>query len=150
MSLNSHGRGGSSSSYSFRTTSKEFSQGDLELRKCSDGKVEYSSGGLEIQATDRNRLNVLFQNPLAYKTRNELMREVEMFCEKYDLMNDLELFKKGALIAQAPHEFGKLEILSSEEKQALVKENTNKWSQPFSLYGLCSKQMILISLYSDV
>ena len=57
-------------------------------------------------------------------------------------MTDIShLLKKGAIVAQDPASFEKLEELDEEEKIALRREVTHKWSQPRTLYFtviLCS------------
>ena len=86
---------------------------------------------------DFDKLSAAFENPLAHKTREELMADVERFCEDSDLTEHLELFQKGALVAQSPDNAQNLKELSEQEKDALARETTHRWSQPFMLYWLC-------------
>lgn len=57
-------------------------------------------------------------------------------------MTDIsDLLKKGALVAQDPATFEAIEELSEDDKIALRREITHKWSQPRMLYFtviLCS------------
>lgn len=82
-------------------------------------------------------LATAFENPLAQRTKDELMLDVEEFCRRFDLMDFIDDFRKGALIAQSPRNAHELPDLSSEDKEILEREHTHRWSQPFTLYWLC-------------
>jgi hypothetical protein len=58
-------------------------------------------------------------------------------------MNDLETFQKGALISQNPETATTMPELNDSEKEALIREHTHKWSQPWQLYWLASKFLML-------
>lgn len=62
------------------------------------------------------------------------MRDVEVFCSEKDLPGYIDLVKKGALIAQDPTGFDKIESLSEDEKEALRFEAAHKWKHPLALY----------------
>lgn len=87
----------------------------------------------------RNHLNAVFENPLAGIPRQQLFKDVEDFCRKFDLVNDMETFKKGALISQDPESATTLPELSEFEKEALIREHTHRWHQPWQLYFLASE-----------
>ncbi|KAJ5487241.1 hypothetical protein N7530_001541 [Penicillium desertorum] len=53
-------------------------------------------------------------------------------------MDHVETFKKGALISQNPASATSLLDFSEEEKEAIGREHTHKWSQPWQLYFLAS------------
>ncbi|KAJ5724149.1 hypothetical protein N7488_002184 [Penicillium malachiteum] len=91
---------------------------------------------IDLEHRGDNELNAVFQNPLAGFSREQLFENVEAFCRKFDLMDDLETFKKGALISQSPENATKLPELSEDERNALVREHTHKWHQPWQLYWL--------------
>ncbi|KAJ5735103.1 uncharacterized protein N7483_000228 [Penicillium malachiteum] len=91
---------------------------------------------IDLEHRGDNELNTVFQNPLAGFSREQLFENVEAFCRKFDLMDDLETFKKGALISQNPEDGPTLPELSADEKNALVREHTHKWNQPWQLYWL--------------
>jgi hypothetical protein len=108
----------------------------------SDAIHSKSSGGL----------NVVFENPLADVPREQLMQNVEQFCQKFDLMDHIESFRKGALISQNPAGAQDLTELTDEDKVTILKEHTHKWDQPFMLYWLVSKfsmQSEVAKLFSD-
>jgi hypothetical protein len=92
----------------------------------------------EIEGRGANSLNAVFENPLAGIPRHQLFRDVEEFCSEYNLMADLEVFQKGALISQAPESARSLPELNDTEREALTREHTHKWSQPWQLYFLAS------------
>lgn len=100
-------------------------------------KTEYGEPDLEDRG--RDRMNAVFENPLAGIPREQLFKQVEEFCHQWGLMSDLETFKKGALISQAPESATTLPELSDLEREALEREHTHKWSQPFQLYFLASE-----------
>ncbi|KAJ5439383.1 uncharacterized protein N7458_010381 [Penicillium daleae] len=85
---------------------------------------------------DRSHINAVFQNPLAGIPRDQLMKDVQGFCLRFNLMNDLETFQKGALISQNPETATTMPELNDSEKEALIREHTHKWSQPWQLYWL--------------
>lgn len=102
-------------------------------------KEKRDSGHVDLESRDPNQLNAVFQNPLADIPRDQLFADVEAFCRKFDLLDDLETFKKGALISQNPETATQLPELNEHEREALVREHTHKWHQPWQLYWLASR-----------
>ncbi|CAI7584556.1 unnamed protein product [Penicillium pancosmium] len=97
-------------------------------------KSDYGESDLEDRG--RGHLNAVFENPLAGIPREQLFKQVEEFCQQWGLMSDLETFKKGALVSQAPESATTLSELNDSEREALEREHTHKWSQPWQLYFL--------------
>ena len=62
------------------------------------------------------------------------MADVEAFATDKGMTDELELLKKGALIAQDPADFENLEVLDEHEKEFLRHEATHRWSHPLALY----------------
>lgn len=91
---------------------------------------------------DRSHLNAVFENPLAGIPRDRLMKDVQEFCLRFNLMDDLETFQKGALVSQNPEAAATMPELNDFEKETLIREKTHKWSQPWQLYWLASKCLI--------
>lgn len=85
-----------------------------------------------------NKLSAVFENPLANVPREKLFEDVENFCGKFNLMDHLETFKKGALISQNPAGALDLVELTEEERDVIRREHTHKWSQPFALYFMAT------------
>ncbi|KAI1817204.1 sugar transporter-domain-containing protein [Poronia punctata] len=76
-------------------------------------------------------------NPLKGIPRDQLMRDVEAFCQEKGLQDHVETFRKGALVAQNPADFDEIdgpEALSDEEKNRLRDEVVHKWRMPWRLY----------------
>ena len=57
------------------------------------------------------------------------------------MTEDEEIFVKGPLVAQRPHDFENIPDLTEEDKATLRFENTHKWKQPFTLYFLVGKSV---------
>lgn len=117
-----------------------------EITDSTAGKIEHieESPPTNVQKEEKadlesrsfGNINAIFENPLAGISREQLFRDVIEFCNTYDLMEHVEIFKKGALISQNPASATSLPDLSEEEKEALERERTHKWSQPWQLYFL--------------
>lgn len=116
----------------------------IKKTNSSDGppRIEYQekrdSVLPEVENRGANNLNAVFENPLSGIPREQLLRDVEDFCSKYNLMADLEVFQRGALISQSPESATSLPELDETEREALTREHTHKWSQPWQLYFLAS------------
>ncbi|KIN07190.1 hypothetical protein OIDMADRAFT_139816 [Oidiodendron maius Zn] len=90
----------------------------------------------DLEGVAPDRLNAIFENPLSGIPREDLMRNVEEFCTKFELTDHLDDFKKGALVSQNPHKIEELPELTEDDRYNLTREVTNKWSQPWQLYWL--------------
>jgi hypothetical protein len=107
----------------------------------TETKQEQKEDVLDISDAPPNKLSAVFENPLAGLSREKLFENVEEFCKKFNLMEHLETFQKGALISQNPAGALDLVELTEEDKNVIRREHTHKWSQPFALYymvGMCS------------
>jgi len=94
-----------------------------------------SYGGDSLDVS-RNKLSAIFENPLGGIPREQLMKDVDDFCAKFDLMQYNDTIRKGALVAQSPHAVQNMDELTDQEKLYLEREHTHKWSQPKTLYYL--------------
>ncbi|RHZ51691.1 hypothetical protein CDV55_103622 [Aspergillus turcosus] len=92
----------------------------------------------DLEGRTPNKLNAVFENPLANVPRDKLLQNVEDFCQKYGLMDHIDTFRKGALISQNPAGALNLPELNEDEKAVLRREHTHKWSQPWQLYFMAS------------
>lgn len=63
-----------------------------------------------------------------------LMKDVEEFARDKGLVDDVELLKKGALVAQDPGNADSLDVLTEEYKEVLRFEAAHKWKHPTKLY----------------
>ncbi|KAI9373475.1 hypothetical protein BJX61DRAFT_533140 [Aspergillus egyptiacus] len=92
----------------------------------------------DVEGQDRNKLSAVFENPLAGVPRDQLFEAVDAFCQRYDLVEHKDLFRKGALISQNPAVVETSPELTEEERESIRRETTHKWSQPWQLYFLAS------------
>jgi len=112
----------------------------VPLSQKEGGSVEKFEG-TRRRSTDFNmeKLSATFENPLANIPRDQLLSDVEIFCKQHNLQEYMDEFKRGALVAQSPSEAHTLHELSSDDKDALEREQTHRWSQPWKLYWLASE-----------
>ncbi|KAK5079071.1 hypothetical protein LTS08_003778 [Lithohypha guttulata] len=93
---------------------------------------------------DLNRhknLDAKISNPLADLTTDQLFADVENFAGRTGMTDQIDLLKRGALVAQNPAGYENISALSSDEKDALRIEVTKKWNHPWKLYmtvAVCS------------
>ncbi|KXT10779.1 hypothetical protein AC579_2311 [Pseudocercospora musae] len=88
-----------------------------------------------VESINLNKnLDAKISNPLAGIPYAALMADVEAFATERGMTDELELLKKGALIAQDPANFENLEALDEHEKEFLRHEATHRWSHPLALY----------------
>ncbi|KIW34191.1 uncharacterized protein PV07_00986 [Cladophialophora immunda] len=88
-----------------------------------------------IADLNRNKnLDAKISNPLADIPQEELLADVEDFANRAGLSSEIELIKKGALVAQNPAQFENLAFLTEDEKDALRTEVSRKWKHPWKLY----------------
>ncbi|KAF8915551.1 hypothetical protein CPB85DRAFT_1374998 [Mucidula mucida] len=81
-----------------------------------------------------NNVNARIQNPLHGIPQDVLMSQVEQFTKEKGFEEHVDIFKKGAIIAQNPSKFEELPLLEEEDRQILRNEITHKWRQPRDLY----------------
>lgn len=82
--------------------------------------------------------NAKIANPLADMNFDELMDDVDKFCQEKDLMYAVDDFQKGALLAQKKGRFETIEMLSEDEKELIRREKTHRWRQPKMMYYMTS------------
>lgn len=77
------------------------------------------------------------KNPLEGIGYDQLMRDVEVFCDEKGLQSEVTLFRKGALVAQDPTNYqtiGGPEALDEAEVNALREEVEHRWRMPKKLF----------------
>jgi hypothetical protein len=62
------------------------------------------------------------------------MDDVEIFAREKNLEEYVDILKKGARVAQNPHNFEGVESLEPAELEALRQERDHKWKHPIVLY----------------
>ncbi|ORY85065.1 galactose-proton symporter [Protomyces lactucae-debilis] len=73
------------------------------------------------------------QNPLAHLTQEQLLSDVDAFCAENELSDLADDIRRGALVAQSPHDFGHVN-LTTEERDHIQREVTHRWKHPLALY----------------
>ena len=114
----------------YSTEKQSGAETSSEIIPVVNGKGFVSNG---IQ--DEN-VEAMLENPLGDRTPEQLMADAEAFARKHGLEDHIDVFRKGALIAQDRSNFEHSKIFTEEDKAALRREVTHKWSQPRSLYAL--------------
>ncbi|KAF8317882.1 hypothetical protein DL93DRAFT_2165313 [Clavulina sp. PMI_390] len=117
---------------------------EIEHEKKRDQEVDHISqtansgpGSTTGQTMDDvTALDKRLANPLEGKTHAELEADAERFANEIGLTEHVALLRKGAVIAQDPSAFEVLPQLTEEDKEALRRETTHRWSQPFQLFAL--------------
>ena len=122
--------------------SSTFGGGTEQHEKKSDSVGGYAA---DADVVPRSKLNALFENPLAGISEEQLFKDVDDFCNKFNLMGHNEAFRKGALVAQSPHTAQDMDYLNDQDKAVLLREHTHKWDQPKSLYYLVSEYSYFFS-----
>lgn len=101
-------------------------------------KGKEGGGGLARHVSHKPDLvsnsNARLANPLGDLTDEEVMNNAAEFARANNL--DVDLFRKGGLIAKRPSRFEMMSELSEQDKEVLRREITHKWDQPWILYNL--------------
>jgi hypothetical protein len=101
--------------------------------------MENAHRGSVASANRKASVATKLRNPLAGFSEEQVLADVETWCTEKGLVQDLDSFRKGALIArmgQRDDGYEYVNILSEEEKNWLRHETSHRWSQPFMLYFL--------------
>ncbi|KAL2862830.1 sugar porter family MFS transporter [Aspergillus lucknowensis] len=118
----------------------ESSDSSKDVRPAAEHREQPKTahGIYDVEGRDQNKLSAIFENPLAGVPREQLFEDVDRFCRQYALEEHIDLFRKGALISQNPAVAETLPELNEEEREALRRETTHKWSQPWQLYFMAT------------
>ncbi|KAF8836196.1 hypothetical protein BDN67DRAFT_958317 [Paxillus ammoniavirescens] len=73
-------------------------------------------------------------NPLRGIPHDRLMADVEVFAKERGLIHILSDLQKGALVAQDPQSYHRLDVFTEEDRKVLRDEVTHKWKQTKTLY----------------
>lgn len=116
---------------------------DIEspTEKHVDSNSDDNATGHHETSDRRPSAAALLKNPLMGMSRKDILTDVDAFVDGHGLTEFREEFRKGALVAQVSNVsqgFEAISELSEVEKTILRRETTNKWSQPFMLYFLCT------------
>ncbi|KZZ96259.1 General substrate transporter [Ascosphaera apis ARSEF 7405] len=100
------------------------------------GLSTYHEFANEEAQQDEEISTAKFQNPLSGLSQEELFADVDKFCRDNELAEYIDVFRRGALVAQNPKTAHELEELTNEDKESLQHEIDHKWSHPWALYNL--------------
>ena len=68
----------------------------------------------------------VLQNPLHGIPKGQLYAEVDDFCKRYGLEEFQDNFRRGALLAQRPHDWDDISELTQEDKASVAYEHAHK------------------------
>lgn len=134
------------SSQGYRNSSLQASLANMEDSRNSkadhlgaalhDEKPEYRRNTLYDVDVGKSNSDAVFENPLALVSKEQVMYDVEEFCRKFDLVDQVENFKKGAMASRNPKDVATADWLTKDEREVFEREQTHKWSYPWMLYFL--------------
>lgn len=111
---------------------------ETQDRPSADGTFVNPDTNLRRRSTHKPDLvsntNARLANPLGDLTEDEVQAQATEFASANNL--PVDVFRKGALIAKAPQKWRSVPGLTDAERNALEREVTHKYSQPFVLYNL--------------
>lgn len=110
------------------------------------GLSTYHEFANEEAQQDEEISTAKFQNPLSGLSQEELFADVDKFCRDNELAEYIDVFRRGALVAQNPKTAHELEELTNEDKESLQHEIDHKWSHPWALYNLVSKFIVDLAI----
>ncbi|WAQ91774.1 hypothetical protein PtA15_15A166 [Puccinia triticina] len=80
------------------------------------------------------QLSAKLENPLSGFSTHELVLQAEEFCQAHGLTDQLENFKRGAILAANPHDLDRIPAITAEERQFIDWESSRRWKQPRMMY----------------
>ncbi|KAG0144642.1 hypothetical protein CROQUDRAFT_134230 [Cronartium quercuum f. sp. fusiforme G11] len=81
-----------------------------------------------------SKLSVKLENPLAGLSISELETEAMVFCAQNGLNEEVENFKRGAVLAGDPRNLDRITNISADERMYIEWEKINRWKQPMIMY----------------
>jgi sugar porter (SP) family MFS transporter len=95
---------------------------------------EHRDPRLDPQTRAIVNADIKLSNPLQGIPRDQLMSDVEVFAKERGLTHILPDLQKGALVAQDPQAYNRLDDFTEEDRQILSDEVNHKWKQTKTLY----------------
>ncbi|KAF5335655.1 hypothetical protein D9611_009677 [Ephemerocybe angulata] len=114
----------------------------LAVEKVSIDEEKSTSQHIDLA----NNVQAKIQNPLHGIPRETLVAQVQAWAKERGFEDNIDLFTRGALLAQKPGDFESVPGITEEEKEHIRRETTHRWSQPRDLY----KTVIICSLAAAV
>ncbi|WAQ91775.1 hypothetical protein PtA15_15A167 [Puccinia triticina] len=115
------------------TVEKQSLSGDLHSEKFDPApKLPPPAFDPELQRIAE--LSAKLENPLSGFSTQELVQQAEEFCQANGLNDQLENFKRGAILAANPQDLDRIPGITAEERQFIDWETTRRWKQPLMMY----------------
>ncbi|KAH9814218.1 hypothetical protein DFH28DRAFT_895265 [Melampsora americana] len=89
---------------------------------------------LPSEVAEISKLSAKLQNPLTGLSIEELEAAAIEFCEKNALLDQVDNFKRGAVLAADPKNLERITHITDEERQFIDAETSHKWRQPMIMY----------------
>ncbi|KAE8257091.1 hypothetical protein A4X13_0g2587 [Tilletia indica] len=118
-------------------TTKEKKGSEEHSLQLDQNDIEYGND----YTLQKENVDAVLRNPLHGIPREALFAKVDKFAAEKNLTSEIDLLRKGALVAQNPADFQSIDILTQEERDVIQHEYQNKWAHPMTLYVtifLCS------------
>ncbi|KAG1848819.1 hypothetical protein C8R48DRAFT_729683 [Suillus tomentosus] len=96
--------------------------------------VHHSKSHMDAETRAIANADAKLSNPLRGIPHDRLMADIEIFAQERGLTHLLPELKKGALVAQDPTCYNRLDTFSEDDKRILTEEVTHKWRQTPMLY----------------
>ncbi|CAG9983719.1 unnamed protein product [Clonostachys byssicola] len=112
---------------------------DLHKDDLVAAEHEYVDQGAQLNIANNPEAKI--QNPLRRIPKQTVLELVEAFAREAGLDDEIDIFRKGVLVAQDPSGFEFIEDLDDEDKETLRSEVERKWHQPKHLWitvAVCS------------
>ncbi|KAG1890453.1 uncharacterized protein F5891DRAFT_1198206 [Suillus fuscotomentosus] len=96
--------------------------------------VHHGKSHMDAETRAIANADAKLSNPLRGIPHDRLMADIEIFAQERGLTHLLPELKKGALVAQDPTCYNRLDMFSEDDKRLLTEEVTHKWRQTPMLY----------------
>ncbi|KAJ9110818.1 hypothetical protein QFC22_006675 [Naganishia vaughanmartiniae] len=74
------------------------------------------------------------ENVLSHYSKEQLLADVDRFATEHDLGYAIDDLRKGALLAQRPHQYMSIPELDEADRAIITQERLHKWKHPMTLY----------------
>ncbi|KAL8283349.1 hypothetical protein RQP46_005759 [Phenoliferia psychrophenolica] len=89
--------------------------------------MEKKDGPIEVERSSEDAAAYArIENPLHGISREQLKLDVEHFVKEKGLEDHIEIFQKGAILAQNPLDYDDLDELNPEERERIRYEHAHK------------------------
>ncbi|EFP79174.2 uncharacterized protein PGTG_05495 [Puccinia graminis f. sp. tritici CRL 75-36-700-3] len=114
---------------------KQYSlSGDLHTTDPSEPAVKPAPPIFDPELQRIAELSAKLENPLSGFSSHELVQQAEEFCQANGLNDQLENFKRGAILAANPQDLDRIPGITEEERQFIDWEGSRRWKQPMMMY----------------